>query len=88
MYDYNSGKVRYGEYETDGYNLFVAEDATSVDYTMVGGVKITRAGQVLHEQPPVLSGLHFDGSPDGKGVGKVRYWHEKVSKNTPPARRR
>ena len=84
-YDYDSGKIRYGDFETDGYNLFVVEDASTIDYTMVGGVKITRLGNVLHEQPPVLSGLRFDGSPDGEGVGKLRYWHSTVPKDRQPS---
>jgi len=88
MYDYESGKIRYGEFETDGYNLFVVEDARVIDYTMVGGVKITRLGKTLHEQPPVLSGLRFDGSPDGEGVGKLRYWRATVPKHPQPSGKR
>jgi hypothetical protein len=88
MYDYDSGKIRYGDFETDGYNLFVVEDATTIDYTMVGGVKITRLGRTLHEQPPILSGLRFDGSPDGEGVGKLRYWRERVTKDVTPSKTR
>ena len=80
MYTYDSGKISYGEYETDAHNLFVVEDASSVHYAMVGGVKITRAGHMLHEQLPVESGLNFDGSPPLPGTGKLRYWEETVKK--------
>ena len=80
MYTYESGKVAYGDYETDGYNLFVVQDSATIDYTMVGGVAIRYKDKTLHEQMPTLSGLRFDGSPDGAGTNKVRYWHERVSR--------
>ncbi|MCK5573405.1 MAG: hypothetical protein KAJ12_11625, partial [Bacteroidetes bacterium] len=74
------GKTRFGDYTTDGHALFVVEDAKTIDYVMVNGIRIEYEGRVLHTQYPVLSGLRFDGSPDGKGTGKVRYWREKVEK--------
>jgi hypothetical protein len=80
MYTYDSGKVRYGKYETDAYHLFVVEDGSTIDYVMAGGVKITYDGQVLHEQKPVTAGLAFDGSKDRSGTGKVRYWHARASR--------
>jgi hypothetical protein len=80
MYTYESGKTRFGDYTTDGHALFVVEDAKTIDYVMVNGVRIEYDGRVLHTQYPVHSGLRFDGSPDGEGTGKVRYWREKVEK--------
>ncbi|MGB2958241.1 MAG: hypothetical protein WBD30_05100, partial [Bacteroidota bacterium] len=80
MYTYESGKMHYGDYTTDGHALFAVEDAKTIDYVMVGGTRIEYKGNVLHAQYPVHSGLRFDGSPDGKGTGKVRYWQEKVEK--------
>jgi hypothetical protein len=80
MYTYESGRMRYGDYETDGHALFVVEDTKTIDYVMVGGTQIGHKGKVLHAQYPAHSGLRFDGSPDGKGTGKVRYWQERVEK--------
>lgn len=80
MYTYDSGKVRYGDYETDAYHLFVVEDAKSIHYAITGAVKITYNGRVLHEQVPSRFGLNFDASPDQPGVGKLRYWEEEVPK--------
>jgi len=80
MYTYDSGKVQYGDYETDAYHLFVVEDAKKIHYAITGAVKITHKGQVLHEQFPAKFGLNFDGSPDLPGVGKLRYWEEEVKK--------
>ncbi|HEY5565569.1 MAG TPA: hypothetical protein VIL33_08260, partial [Rhodothermia bacterium] len=81
MYDYESGKVRYDDYETDAFHLFVVEDQDSIDYAISGAVKITKGDRVLHEQFPVQFGLSFDGSPDPPGVGKLRYWEAKVSRH-------
>ena len=80
MYTYDSGKVQYGDYETDAYHLFVVEDAKKIHYAITGAVRITNKGQVLHEQFPAKFGLNFDGSPDPQGVGKLRYWEEEVAK--------
>ena len=80
MYTYDSGKVRYGDYETDAYHLFVVEDAKKIHYAITGAVKITHKDQVLHQQFPAEFSLNFDGSPDLPGVGKLRYWEEEVKK--------
>jgi hypothetical protein len=80
MYDYESGRTQYGEYETDAYHLFIVEDDASIHYAITGAVKITRGDRVLYEQLPAEFGLNFDGSPDMPGVGKIRYWEETVEK--------
>ena len=79
MYDYESGKTQYGEYETDAYHLFVVEDSDTIQYAISGAVRIKKGDRVLHEQYGAEHGLNFDGSPDQLGVGKVRYWEEEVS---------
>ncbi|MCA9740255.1 hypothetical protein KC734_01875 [candidate division KSB1 bacterium] len=79
-YTYDSGKTRYGDYETDAYNLFAVETADKIHYAMIGAVKIKYKDRVLHEQFPADFGLNFDGSPDQPGVGKLRYWEQEVSK--------
>jgi hypothetical protein len=78
MYDYESGKVTYGDYETDAFNVFVVEDEESIHYAITGAVRIRKGDRVLHEQYPVEFGLSFDGSPDPPGTGKLRYWEESV----------
>jgi hypothetical protein len=35
-------------------------------------------GQVLVEARPSQFGLAFDGSPDGPGIGKLRYWRDEA----------
>lgn len=79
-YDYDSGKTRYGDYETDAYHLFVVETDKKIHYAMTGAVKIKYKDRVLYEQFPAEFGLNFDGSPDLPGVGKLRYWEEEIAK--------
>ncbi|MCG3158598.1 MAG: hypothetical protein DKINENOH_05242 [bacterium] len=79
-YTYESGKTRYGDYETDAYHLFVVEDQDKIHYAVTGAVKIQYRDRVLHEQAPSQFNLNFDGSPDQPGVGKLRYWEEEVEK--------
>jgi hypothetical protein len=74
MYTYDSGKTRYGDFETDAYTLCAVDDGSSVRYAVVGAVKVMWKGKVLHEQLPVTAGLAFDGSPDQAGTAKLRYW--------------
>ncbi len=78
MYTYDSGKTRYGEYETDAFTLFAVETKASLRYAVVGAVKVTHRGTVLHEQLPVRAGLSFDGGPDQPGTLKMRHWEGEV----------
>jgi len=81
MYNYESGKINYGDYETDAYNLFVVENSDSLHFAITGAAKISYQGRILHEQLPIkLIGLNFDGSPGLTGTRKMRYWEDKVAK--------
>jgi hypothetical protein len=80
MYSYESGKTRYGDYETDAYHLFVVEDKSTIEYAIAGGVRIRYKDQILHEQAPAEFALTLDGSPPPSGEGKLRYWEEAVKK--------
>lgn len=73
-YTYESGKVRYDVFETDGSNLFAVIQGKKIEYCITNAVKGTYRDQVMFEQLPVTFGLAFDGSLDAPGVGKVRYW--------------
>ena len=58
----------------------LVEDGKDIHFAITGAVKITYNDKILHEQFPAEFGLNFDGSPDQPGVGKLRYWEEKVTK--------
>jgi hypothetical protein len=73
-YNYESGKVRFDEFESDGSNVFAVVKGKRVEYCITNAVKGMYKGQVLFSQLPANFGLAFDGRPEAPGVGKVRYW--------------
>lgn len=75
-YLYEAGKVRFGDFETDGDFLFASRQGKALEYTVVNLTRALCSGQVLFEAQPATFGLAFDGSPDGPGVGKLRYWRD------------
>lgn len=78
MYTYDSGRTRYGEFETDAFTLCAVETPKTVRTAVVGAAKLTHRGRTLFEQLPVSSGLRFDGGPDIEGTPKVRFWEGEV----------
>ncbi len=77
-YTYDSGKIRYGKFETNGDFFFATKEKNRLSYTAVNLTKAIYGDQVLFAQPPNQFGLAFDNSPDAPGVGKVRYWRDTV----------
>jgi hypothetical protein len=75
-YTYESGKVRFDDFETDGSNVFAVVTGKRIEYCITNTVKGTYKGHVLYEQQPANFGLAFDGSPEAPGAGKVRYWED------------
>ena len=84
-YTYEAGKIRFGEFETNGDFLFASEAksegkaaSAKLSYTIVNLTKARYRDQVLFEAKPSLFGLAFDASADGPGIGKLRYWRDEV----------
>jgi len=84
-YLYEAGKVGWGEFETDGDLLVASLSATGegasgyhLKYTVVNLTKALFRRSVLIAAKPYQYGLAFDGSPDGPGVGKLRYWRDEA----------
>lgn len=77
-YTYESGKMNYGDIETNGDFVFASLQGTTLDYTIVNLTKALYKDRVLVEAKPGFFGLAFDGSPETTGVGKLRYWRDKV----------
>jgi hypothetical protein len=77
-YTYEAGKVRYGEFETNGDFLFSSFDGSKLSYTIVNLTKALYKNKLLVEAKPWLSGLAFDGSPDSPEQGKLRYWRDEI----------
>ena len=77
-YTYESGRIKYGDIETNGDFLFAVKDGSKLAYTAVNLTKIKYKDKWLLDPKPALFGLAFDGSPDASGVGKLRYWKDLV----------
>jgi len=77
-YTYQLGRIKYGDFETNGDFLFVTKQGTKLAYTAVNLTKIKYKDQWLLDPKPALFGLAFDGSPDAPGVGKLRYWRDQI----------
>ena len=75
-YTYDSGKIRYGKFETNGDFFFAAKHGKTLSFTAVNLTKAMWGNQVLFAQSSNQFGLAFDGSPDTAGVAKVRYWRD------------
>ncbi len=78
-YTYKSGKINYGDLETNGDFAYTAIKDGTLAYTVVNLSKIFFRGQLLFEAKPSLYGLAFDGSRDAAGTGKLRYWRDEVT---------
>jgi hypothetical protein len=77
-YTYEAGRIRYGDFETNGDFLFASLSGGRLDYTAVNLTRLFHRGRLLKESNPWMSGLAFDGSPNGSEQGKLRYWRESV----------
>ncbi len=84
-YTYEAGKIRIGDFETDG-DLIVAALTQSektpsrkeLAYTAVNLTKVLYRDGLLVEAKPSVFGLAFDASPDSPGEGKLRYWKDRI----------
>ena len=77
-YDYSAGRIRVGDFETDGDFLFATRAGTSLAYTIVNLTKAFHAGRPLIVAGEANFGLAYDASPDRGDLGKIRYWRDTV----------
>ena len=75
-YTYESGKIAFGDFETNGDFLFAALEGSKLDYTIVNLTKALYRGMNLVDVKQGFFGLAFDASPDQAGKGKLRYWRD------------
>lgn len=80
-YTYESGKIIYGDLETNGDFVFASINRGKLNYTIVNLTKAFFKNNVLVEAKPSFFGLAFDGSPDKAGIGKMRYWRDEIDLN-------
>ena len=77
-YTFDAGRITLGAIETDGDFIFAADEDGSLDYTIVNLTRALYKGKALVEGGEALFGLGYDAKPDRGGLGKLRYWRDKV----------
>lgn len=77
-YTYESGRISFGDFESNGDFFFTILEEDSLKFTVVNVSKAVYKDTVLYELAPSRYGLAFDGSPDAPGVGKARYWRDEI----------
>jgi len=82
-YRYELGRVRYGDFETDGSFLFARigkdqQGAGKISFAAATMTAVRYRGQALMEALPNTFGLQLDGAPPRTGFSKWRLWEETV----------
>ncbi len=78
-YSWESGRIKYGEMETNADFFFTVLEGSSLSFTVVNLTRATFKNKLLYQQPSSYFGLNFDGEPDRPGVGKARLWRETIN---------
>ena len=77
-YTYKAGKIKYGDLETNGDFVYASLKGTNLQYTIMNLTKALYKGKEIFAAQLNTFGLAYDGSPDGPGIGKLRYWRDEV----------
>jgi len=75
-YTYDSGRISFGGFETNGDLIFGRLEGSTLHYTIVNLTKAVYFGQTLVEAQPTMFGLAFDAGRDRGDTGKLRYWRD------------
>ncbi len=77
-YQFDLGKVRYGDFVTDASYLFAKLRGDEVSYSAATMTKILYRDQTLMESLPYTFGLQLDGAPPRTGYPRWRFWEDTV----------
>ncbi|MBN2245752.1 MAG: hypothetical protein JW755_07890 [Candidatus Aminicenantes bacterium] len=80
-YVYESGRIAFDEFESDGDFVMAEFREETAVYTIVNLTKAYFKDKILLDPKSAFFGLNFDASPVQPGVGKLRYWREKIKVN-------
>jgi hypothetical protein len=73
-YQYDLGKVSFGDFETDAYFFHSLTDRGSTRYSAANFLKVLHKGKALVEALPNTHPLQLDGGGDRVGYSKWRRW--------------
>lgn len=77
-YTYEAGKIKYGDFETNGDFIFASRSDLNLDYTIVNLTRAWYKDQELIRVKSGFFGLSYDASPDKGGESKLRYWRDSI----------
>ena len=77
-YQFELGRVRYGDFVTDASFLFATVKSGEVSYSASTMTKILYRDQTLMEALPNTFGLQLDGAPPRTGYARWRFWEDTV----------
>ena len=77
-FQYNLGKVKYGDFETDAGFMYAKIADGKVSYSATTMTKILYKDQVLVESLPNTFGLQLDGAAPRTGFAKWRKWEDQL----------
>jgi hypothetical protein len=80
-YQFDLGRVKYGDFVTDASYLFAAIKSNEVSYSAATMTKILYRDQTLMEALPNTFGLQLDGAPPRTGYARWRFWEDRVKLN-------
>ena len=78
-YQYDLGKVRCGDLETDASYAFIRQDQGRLAYSAATFTKLFYRGQTITEALPTTFALQLDGAPPRVGLPKWRFWEDEVT---------
>lgn len=77
-YQFDLGKVKYGDFVTDASYLFATIKSNEVSYSAATMTRILYRDQTLMEALPNTFGLQLDGAPPRTGYARWRFWEDAV----------
>ena len=77
-YSWETGRIKYGDMETNADFFFTDQKNGELSFTVVNLTRAIFKGKLLYQQPSSYFGLNFDGTPDRPDVGKARLWRDVV----------
>jgi hypothetical protein len=77
-YTFDSGKVKYGPFETDAYFLYGRLADKKLNYVATQMVKVRYEDKDIFAAKPSTFGLQPDDLSTGYGPPKWRYWEDTV----------
>jgi hypothetical protein len=77
-YDWESGRIAYGDVETNADFFYTELKDKQLSFTVVNLTRATFKGQEMYQQPSSYFGLNFDGRQDAPDVGKARLWRDTI----------